>query len=97
MSPSSKTPFASRFQSVMIVLLIISLVLIAQQFSRPVYQIGIVMLITSTFLQIGASNIDPKADFKGSMKVMGIVMLIIAVVFTAGILLVPYFLQIGKG
>ena len=97
MKPSTKTPFASRFQSVMIVVLIISLVLIAQQFSKTVYQIGIVMLIVSTFLQIGASNIDPKADFKESMKVMGTVMLIIAVVFTAGILLVPIFLHIGKG
>jgi membrane protease YdiL (CAAX protease family) len=97
MNPSTKTPFASRFQSVMIVLLIISLALIAQQFSKTVYQIGIVMLIVSTFLQIGASNIDPNADFKGSMKVMGIAMLIIAVIFTAGIYLVPIFLHIGKG
>ena len=96
MNPSTKKPFASRFQSAMIVLLIISLVLIAQQFSKTVYQIGIVMLVISTFLQIGASNIDPKADFKGSMKVMGIAMTIIAVVFTAGILLVPFFLHLGK-
>ena len=96
MNPSTKKPFASRFQSVLIVMLIISLVLIAQQSSKSVYKIGIVMLIVSTVLQIGASNINPKADFKGSMKVMGIAMAIVTVVFTAGILLVPVFLRIGR-
>jgi hypothetical protein len=96
MKPQTKKPFASRFQSFLIFALIFSLVLIAQQFSKTVYQIGIVMLIISTFLQIGASNIDPKADFKGSMKVMGIAMAIVAVVFTAGIYLVPIFIHLGK-
>jgi membrane protease YdiL (CAAX protease family) len=96
MNQPTKKPFAARFQSILIIVLILSLVLIAQQFSKTVYQIGIVMLIVSTFLQIGASNIDPKADFKGSMKVMGIAMTIVAVVFTAGIYLVPIFLHLGK-
>ena len=95
MNPSKK-PFAARFQLFLIIMLIFSLVLIAQQFSKTVYQIGIVLLIISTFLQIGASNIDPKADFKGSMKVMAIAMAIVAVVFTAGIYLVPVFLHLGK-
>ncbi|GAP20898.1 hypothetical protein [Leptolinea tardivitalis] len=96
MNQPVKKPFAFRFQTVLIVVLLISLVLIGQQFSKTIYQIGLVLLIVSTFLQIGASNIDPKADFKGSMKVMGIAMSIVVVVFTAGILLVPYFLDLGK-
>jgi hypothetical protein len=96
MNQSKKKPFAARFQTFLIVMLVLSLVLIAQQFSKAVYQVGIVSLIVFTFLQIGASNIDPKADFKGSMKVMGIAVTIIAVVFTAGIYLVPVFLHLGK-
>lgn len=96
MNPTTKKPFAARLQSYLIVALIVSLVLIAQQFNKTVYQIGIVMLIVSTFLQIGASNIDPKADFKGSMKVMGIALSIVAVVFALGIYLVPIFLELGR-
>jgi membrane protease YdiL (CAAX protease family) len=96
MNPTTKKPFAARLQSYLIVALIVSLVLIAQQFNKTVYQIGIVMLIVSTFLQIGASNIDPKADFKGSMKVMGIALSIVAIVFALGIYLVPIFLELGR-
>lgn len=96
MNQKTSKPFAARFQGFMIVMLIISLFLVGQQFSKVVYQIGLVTLIISTFLQIGASNLDPKMDFKESSKVMGTALAIVAVVFALGVYLVPIFLHMGK-
>lgn len=90
-----KRPFAAGFQAVLIVLLLISMLLVAQQFSSTLYTVGMILLLVSTVIQIGASNINPEADFLRSMKVMGISLLIVAVVFFAGIQLVPFFVSLS--
>ncbi len=90
------TPFASRLQQILIALLLLSLALIAQQFSKAVYQAGLVLLIVSTILQIGASNVPPSAGAKQTGRIMLIALVIVAIVFGLGIFLAPYLIHLGQ-
>lgn len=89
--------FAEVMQDVMIVLLILSMVLIAQQFSMVVYKVGIILLVVATFFQIGFGNIPAKTRFWRSLKLLGIALLIIFFVFGLGAVLAPMFVNIVRG
>ncbi|MED4909371.1 hypothetical protein P9761_14355 [Brevibacillus centrosporus] len=90
-------PFASRVQAILILMLVISFVLITQQISDTAYRVGLGLLIVTTFVQIAFGNIDPRASFGPSMKILGLTLLIIAVIFGAGIAIAPYLIQLGRG
>jgi len=89
--------FAEIMHDIMIVLLVLSLVLIAQQISKAVYKVGIVLLVTSTFFQIGFGNIPAQTRFGRTLKLLGIALLIIFFVFGMGALLAPIFVNIVRG
>jgi len=92
-----KRPFASVMQGVLIVLLILSLVLIAQQASFNLYHVGFLMLVISAIIQIGFGNVPPTSDFKKSMGLLGIYLLVIAAVFGLGIILAPTLIRLARG
>jgi hypothetical protein len=93
----AKTPFAARLQTVLVGLLLLSLVLIAQQWNRDVYTLGMLMLIVATLVQIPFGNAPPESKFGPSMKFLGIGLAILAAVFAVSILLVPTLLKLGRG
>jgi len=84
-------------QGVLIVLLILSLVLIAQQASFNLYHVGFLMLVISAIIQIGFGNVPPTSDFKKSMGLLGIYLLVIAAVFGLGIILAPTLIRLARG
>ena len=90
-------PFATVLQAALIMLLGISLVLIAQQFSMAIYQIGLIVLGVSTITQIGIGNISPRSNFAQSIKYWILTYVIVVGVFVLGILLVPTFLSLIRG
>lgn len=90
-------PFASVMQAILIGLLIVSLVMIAQQYSQGVYQAGLILLIVTTVIQIGFGNVPPNASFGSSMKLLALSLAIIAFVFGLGIVLVPTLLRLARG
>ena len=73
---STRRPFATVMQGVLIVLLVISLVLIAQQAIRPL-SVGFLLLVVSAIVQIGFGNVPPTADFKKSMGLLGLYLLLL--------------------
>ena len=87
-------PFATVLQAALIMLLGISLVLIAQQFSMAIYQIGLIVLGVSTITQIGIGNISPRSNFAQSIKYWILTYVIVGGLFVLGILLVPTFLSL---
>ncbi|UCF91634.1 MAG: hypothetical protein JSW39_25735 [Desulfobacterales bacterium] len=89
-------PFAAVMQAILVVLLIASFALITQQYSKTLYRIGFILLVASTFVQIVFGNLPPEADFKRSMKLVGLVFGIVIVVFGLGILLAPYLVNLGR-
>jgi hypothetical protein len=93
----NRKPFATVMQAILIGLLIVSLVLIAQQYSQGVYKLGLILLVVTTIIQIGFGNIPPNASFGRSMKLLALSLAIIAFVFGLGILLVPSLIQLARG
>ena len=90
-------PFSEIMLDIILVFMLISMVLIAQQYSKPVYQIGLVMLIVSTLFQIAFSNMPLGTEFKESMWRMIMTFTIVFVVFGLGIVLAPVFIGIVRG
>ena len=92
----ARQPFAATVQLVLIVLLLVSFVLIAQQFSKPVYALGMNALILFTLLQIAFGNIPPHFNFRQSLLGVIIAALIIGGIVVLSIYLVPSLLMLGR-
>jgi hypothetical protein len=88
--------FAEIMHAVLIILILLSFLLIIQQSSKLLYQIGFIILVASTFVQIVFGNVPPTANFKQSMKLLGIGLSIVASVFVLGILLAPHLANLGR-
>ncbi|NIN00761.1 MAG: hypothetical protein GTO24_22570 [candidate division Zixibacteria bacterium] len=96
MESHSRKPFATVMQATLVILLLLSFALITQQRSRILYQMGFVLLAASTFVQIVFGNVPPTADFKRSMKILGIGLSIIATIFVLGIVIAPHLVNLGR-
>jgi len=90
-------PFATVMKAVLVVLLVVSLLLIAQQFSRRIYQIGLILLGASALTQIGFGNIPPNSNFTESMKYLILSYIIVGAMFGLGIILTPTLIGLARG
>ncbi len=96
MASDRKQPFASVMHLALVILLLVSFGLITQQGSRTLYQIGFMLLVASTFVQIVFGNVPPSANFKRSMKFLGVGLIIITAVFALGIIITPFLVNLGR-
>lgn len=94
---TTRRPFASIVQAVLVALLLVSILLIAQQFSVTLYRVGLIMLATTTLVQIAFGNIPPTANLRQSLRLWLLFSLIIAVVFGLGIAIAPFLVALGRG
>lgn len=90
-------PFSEVMLDIILILMLVSMFLIAQQFSEKVYKFGIILLIASTFFQIAYSNMPVGTRFGEAMWRMIMTFGIIFAVFGLGILLAPIFVGIVRG
>lgn len=97
MAQARKT-FQERAESILILCMLLGIALIA--FTPLQYfefiQLGLVVLVASTFLQIAVGNIPRDIPFKKGIVRIAILLGIIAIVFVIGILLVPVLSQLGR-
>ncbi len=96
MAANRKQAFASVMHLALVILLLVSFGLITQQHSRSLYQLGFVLLVASTFVQIVFGNVPPSANFKRSMKFLGVGLIIITAVFALGIIITPFLVNLGR-
>jgi hypothetical protein len=89
-------PFASRMHVVLVVLMLVSFGLIAQQQSKALYQVGFLLLVASTFVQIVFGNIERTAGFARSMRQLAVGLVIIAAIFGLGAALAPFLVDLGR-
>lgn len=89
-------PFAYKVQAGLIVALILSFLLIMQQQSQLVYQVGILLLIVATLVQIPFGNINPQADTRTSLATFARLFVILIVIFGIGIFIAPYLVEMGR-
>ena len=88
--------FAEVLHAVLIILMLLSFLLITQQASKTLYQIGFIVLIMSTFVQIVFGNVPPTANFRQSMKLLGIGLAIVLTIFILGIIAAPHLVNLGR-
>jgi hypothetical protein len=95
-SPKRARPIAGRIQLILILLLPISFILIAQQFSRDLYRIGVLSLIVLTLFQIAFGNIPARYNWKQTLLSVIAAALIIGALVFLSINLVPTLIRIGR-
>jgi hypothetical protein len=66
-----------------------------QQWSFSLFQIGLLTVMTATILNIAVGNLPRAAGLGQALRLTLIILLIVACVFAAGILLVPYLARLG--
>lgn len=88
-----KTSFAMKFQTVLLLLLLITFVLMMQTANETAFRIGAVSLILLSILQIAVGNID--LGFSASRWVRSLlkILVIVALVFCTSMLVLPLFLN----
>jgi hypothetical protein len=91
-----KEAFASRAQRINIYLLILSLLMLAQDSFYTIYTWGFRLLGVVVILQISLGNIDPSWGFKKTAKKTVIITLIIVVIFMISIFVTPYLIELGR-
>lgn len=89
-------PFAARFQAILIVVMFASFVLILQQGSKPLYQIGLPVLVLAAFLQIAFGNIPPTSGFVKSMGLLLLTWAIVAALIVISINITPSLIHLGQ-
>jgi hypothetical protein len=89
-------PFAATFQAILIVVMFASFVLILQQGSKPLYQIGLPVLVLAAFLQIAFGNIPPATGFAKSMGLLLLTWAIMAALIIISINITPNLIQLGQ-
>lgn len=91
-----KTPFAASVQGGLIVVMLVGMAMVAQQFSKPVYQIGLPVLVAAAFLQIAFGNIPPASGAKKSLLLAALGLAIIAALIVFSIRLAPTLIGLGR-
>ena len=94
-TPPVPHAIVARAELVLILVMGLGLLLIVQQWSFAAYQIGLLTVMAATVLNIAVGNL-PRAA--GAVRALGLTLFILAIVaavFAAGILLVPYLAQLG--
>lgn len=88
--------FQQRAEIVLIGLLALGFVLIAQQASMVLYQVGLTLVIVATFLEIAVGNVPIEASPGKALRRIALFLAIIAAVFALGIFLVPHLTALGR-
>lgn len=92
-----RSRFAAKVQIALIIAMLVSFVLILQQFSQSVYVVGLVLLIVSVLVQIPFGNIPPESGVARSLGLFARYFVIVIVIFGIGIALAPLLVRMGRG
>jgi hypothetical protein len=96
MMVGSGARFSSKVHVVLICAMIVSLLLILQQWSFLLYKVGIVALIVTVLIQIPFGNIPGEANARRSLLLFLRFFSIIVLIFVVAIFLAPYLVKIGR-
>lgn len=88
--------FTERAEQVLIGGMVIGIVLIMQRVSVDLYRTGLGILTASTLLQIAVGNIPKRGSVVGSLGRVLLILVLIAGIFSVGVLLVPTLSRLGR-
>lgn len=81
---------------VLIILMVLGCVLIGQQWSFTLYQVGLLTVIGATILSIAVGNVPRAARGWWALGGMVVILAVTAALFVIGIALVPYLARLGQ-
>ena len=93
---TNQPPFAGRAQRINIYLLLVALLMLAQQFTYTIYLWGFRLLFVVVTLQVALGNINPDWNSKKTLKKTLVILLVIVVIFAFSIFVTPYLIELGK-
>jgi len=93
---TNKPPFAARAQRINIYLLLVALLMLAQQFTYTIYAWGFRLLFVVVTIQVALGNINPDWNGKKTLKKTLVILLVIVVIFAFSIYVTPYLIELGK-
>ncbi|MFO7632921.1 MAG: hypothetical protein R6W76_10290 [Caldilinea sp.] len=93
---ASRRPFAATAQLVLVVWMLTSIILIGQQASMQLYQIGLISLVFSAISQIAVGNIPPTANVRRSALLYVWFVFLVIVIFAVSIALAPWLASLGR-
>ena len=93
---TARRPFAAVMQLILVIWMLVSIVMIGQQVSMNIYQLGLLSLVFTAFSQIAFGNIPATAGFGRSMNLYIRYMLIVVLIFVVSILAAPYLVSLGR-
>ncbi len=85
-----------RVELALIILMMVGFLLITQQWSFFLYQIGLLTVIGATILNIAVGNVPHAVRGWRALRAVVIILAVTAAVFVIGILLVPSLAQLGQ-
>ena len=88
-----KASFAMKFQTVLLLLLLVSFLLLMQTANETAFRVGAVALIFLSLLQIAVGNIDLGYNGKRWVKALLKIFAIVVAVFGTSMLIIPLFLN----
>jgi hypothetical protein len=93
---TNKRPFTATVHIVLVILMLAGIVMIGQQLSLNIYQIGLIVLTAATIVQIAFGNIPGSYTFRRAMKLFWPFMAIILFIFVLSFILVPIMYALGR-
>ena len=84
-----------RTELALILIMGMGFLLIVQQWSFVAYQVGLLTVMAATILNIAVGNLPRSAGLGRALWLTALLLSIVATVFVAGILLVPYLARLG--
>ncbi len=85
-----------RIELLLIVLMMAGFALITQQWSFPLYQVGLLTVICAAILNIAVGNVPRAARGWRALRAVIVILGVTAAVVVIGILLVPYLSRLGR-
>ncbi len=91
-----RRPFAARLHLALIVLMLASFLLIAQRWSKLLFQVGLGVLVCSALVQVVFGNVSPEAGLVSSLRQLALGLVVVAAVFALGVVLTPVLVNLGR-
>jgi hypothetical protein len=92
----TSAPIVPRLEAGLLSVMGIGILLVLQWWSFPLYQIGLVVMVVATLLNIAVGNLPrDAAPVRAALMTAGI-LLLVAAIFAIGIVLVPVLAGLGQ-
>ena len=92
----SSAPIVPRLETALLSVMGLGILLVLQWWSFPLYQIGLMVLVLATLLNIAVGNLPRDASAMRSLVLIAGILLLVAAVFGIGIVLVPVLAELGQ-